>query len=72
MADGVEPHGSTPRATSVDHQPSGGNPLLQTSAPARIDPAELARAQQVVANISRSFDAKVVGQARLRDPSWWA
>ncbi|MEO8282525.1 MAG: AAA family ATPase, partial [Pseudarthrobacter sp.] len=41
--------------------------MLQTSAPARIEPAELARAQQVVANISRSFDAKVVGQARLRE-----
>jgi MoxR-like ATPase len=41
--------------------------LLQTSAPARIEPVELARAQQVVANISRSFDAKVVGQARLRE-----
>jgi MoxR-like ATPase len=41
--------------------------VLQTSASARIEPAELARAQQVVANISRSFDAKVVGQARLRE-----
>ena len=41
--------------------------MLQTSAPARIEPVELARAQQVVANISRSFDAKVVGQARLRE-----
>jgi MoxR-like ATPase len=41
--------------------------VLQTSAPARIEPVELARAQQVVANISRSFDAKVVGQARLRE-----
>ncbi|WP_320535791.1 MoxR family ATPase [Pseudarthrobacter sp. IC2-21] len=41
--------------------------MLQTSAPARIEPVELARAQQVVAKISRSFDAKVVGQARLRE-----
>ena len=41
--------------------------MLSTSVPARIQPAELARAQQVVANISRSFDAKVVGQARLRE-----
>ncbi|WP_066291908.1 AAA family ATPase [Arthrobacter sp. B6] len=41
--------------------------MLQTSTSARIEPAELARAQQVVANISRSFDAKVVGQARLRE-----
>ncbi|MFE8885218.1 AAA family ATPase [Pseudarthrobacter enclensis] len=41
--------------------------MLQTSASARIDPAGLARAQQVVAGISRSFEAKVVGQARLRE-----
>ncbi|WP_258806180.1 AAA family ATPase [Pseudarthrobacter sp. NS4] len=41
--------------------------MLQTSASARIEPAELARAQQVVASISRSFEAKVVGQARLRE-----
>jgi MoxR-like ATPase len=41
--------------------------VLQTSTSARIEPAELARAQQVVANISRSFEAKVVGQARLRE-----
>ncbi|WP_285317926.1 MoxR family ATPase [Pseudarthrobacter sp. lyk4-40-TYG-27] len=41
--------------------------MLSTSVPARIEPAELARAQQVVANISRSFDAKVVGQSRLRE-----
>ncbi|MDI3211641.1 AAA family ATPase [Arthrobacter sp. AL12] len=36
-------------------------------AAARIEPAELARAQQTLAAISRSFDAKVVGQARLRE-----
>lgn len=41
--------------------------MLSTSVPARITPAELARAQQVVGNISRSFDAKVVGQSRLRE-----
>ena len=41
--------------------------MLSTSVPARIQPAELARAQQVAANISRSFDAKVVGQSRLRE-----
>lgn len=41
--------------------------MLQTSAPARIDAAELARARQVAANISASFDAKVVGQVRLRE-----
>jgi MoxR-like ATPase len=35
--------------------------------PATIQPAELARAQQVAANISRTFDTKVVGQARLRE-----
>lgn len=66
MADGVLP-GNTVRAPAAVQQPTGGNPVLQTSAPARIEPAELARAQQVVANISRSFDAKVVGQARLRE-----
>ena len=36
-------------------------------AAARIEPAELARAQQTLAAISRSFDAKVVGQAGLRE-----
>ena len=36
-------------------------------AAARVEPAELARAQQTLAAISRSFDAKVVGQARLRE-----
>lgn len=41
--------------------------MLSTSASARIEPAELARARQVVANIARSFEAKVVGQARLRE-----
>ncbi|MET4095190.1 AAA family ATPase [Arthrobacter sp. UYCu712] len=41
--------------------------MLQTMAPARIEPPELARAQQTLAAISRSFDAKVVGQARLRE-----
>lgn len=41
--------------------------MLQTSASARIDPAELARTQQVVAGIARSFEAKVVGQSRLRE-----
>ncbi|MFP5313156.1 MAG: AAA family ATPase [Actinomycetes bacterium] len=44
-----------------------GNSVLSTSVPVRIQPAELARAQQVAATISRSFDAKVVGQARLRE-----
>lgn len=41
--------------------------MQQTSPAVRIEPAELARAQQVAANISRSFEAKVVGQARLRE-----
>ena len=36
-------------------------------ATARIEPAEMARAQQTLAAISRSFDAKVVGQGRLRE-----
>ena len=36
-------------------------------AAARIEPAELARAQQTLAAISGAFDAKVVGQARLRE-----
>ena len=44
-----------------------GKPVLSTSAPARIQPAELARAEQVAAGISRCFDAKVVGQSRLRE-----
>lgn len=38
-----------------------------TSGTATIDATEMARAVQVVANISRSFEAKVVGQARLRE-----
>lgn len=38
-----------------------------TSETARIDATEMARAAQVVANISRSFEAKVVGQSRLRE-----
>jgi MoxR-like ATPase len=41
--------------------------VLQTMAAARIEPAELVRAQQTLAAISRSFNAKVVGQARLRE-----
>jgi MoxR-like ATPase len=41
--------------------------VLQTSSSARIEPQELARAQQVAAAISRSFDAKMVGQSRLRE-----
>ncbi|CAM3306203.1 ATPase family associated with various cellular activities (AAA) [Arthrobacter ulcerisalmonis] len=41
--------------------------MQQTSPAVRIEPAELARAQQVAVNISRSFEAKVVGQSRLRE-----
>jgi MoxR-like ATPase len=41
--------------------------VLSTSVPARIQPAELARAQRVAAGVARSFDAKVVGQSRLRE-----
>ncbi|BCW54873.1 MULTISPECIES: MoxR family ATPase [unclassified Arthrobacter] len=41
--------------------------MLSTSVPARIQPAELARAQRVAAGVARSFDAKVVGQSRLRE-----
>jgi MoxR-like ATPase len=67
MAGGEPPPGYTSSPPSPRSKPTGGDPLLQTSAPARIEPVELARAQQVVANISRSFDAKVVGQARLRE-----
>lgn len=62
MAGGVQPAGSH---AQFSHQ--GENPVLSTSASARIEPSELARAQQVAANIARSFDAKVVGQARLRE-----
>lgn len=36
-------------------------------ASARIEPAELARAGQALAAISRSFDTRVVGQVRLRE-----
>ncbi|MGP4032214.1 AAA family ATPase [Pseudarthrobacter sp. 1C304] len=36
-------------------------------AAARIEPAELDRARQALAAISRSFDTRVVGQARLRE-----
>ena len=49
------------------HKATRGKPVLQTSAPTRIEPAELARTQQVVAGIARSFEAKVVGQSRLRE-----
>lgn len=62
MAGGVQPAGSH---AQFSHQ--GENPVLSTSASARIEPSELARAQQVAANIARSFDAKVVGQVRLRE-----
>ncbi|MCQ6272153.1 MoxR family ATPase [Pseudarthrobacter sp. R1] len=41
--------------------------MLQTSESARLEPAELARAQQVAAGIARSFDAKMVGQSRLKE-----
>lgn len=44
-----------------------GPELLQTSTSPRIDPGELAQAQQIVAKISNSFENKVVGQARLRE-----
>lgn len=44
-----------------------GDSVLQTTAAARIEPAELSRARQVLGDISRSFDAKVVGQTRLRE-----
>ena len=41
--------------------------MLHTSASAGIEPADIARAQRVVESISRSFEAKVVGQERLRE-----
>jgi MoxR-like ATPase len=41
--------------------------VLQTSSSTRIEPQELARAQQVAASISKSFDTKMVGQSRLRE-----
>lgn len=40
---------------------------MQTTATVRIDPAELQNAQRIVAGITRSFEAKVVGQSRLRE-----
>lgn len=41
--------------------------MLPTTASAHITPDELARAQQVADGIAGSFEAKVVGQARLRE-----
>ncbi|MGG5171429.1 AAA family ATPase [Pseudarthrobacter sp. J1738] len=41
--------------------------MLQNPAINTIDASELARGQQVVQSISRSFEAKVVGQNRLRE-----
>ncbi len=41
--------------------------MLQNTATVSIGANEMARAQQLVAAISRSFEAKVVGQARLRE-----
>ncbi|MHA7177742.1 AAA family ATPase [Arthrobacter sp. Sr24] len=41
--------------------------MLSTSVSSTLDQAELAQAQQVIGNISRSFERKVVGQARLRE-----
>lgn len=41
--------------------------MLPTTVSSRIEPAELERAQRIVASISRSFESKVVGQARLRE-----
>jgi len=41
--------------------------VLQNTATVSIQGNEMARAQQLVAAISRSFEAKVVGQARLRE-----
>ena len=41
--------------------------MLQNTATVSIEANEMARAQQLVAAISRRFEAKVVGQARLRE-----
>ncbi|POH58843.1 AAA family ATPase [Arthrobacter glacialis] len=41
--------------------------MLPTTVSSRIEPAELERAQRIVGSISRSFESKVVGQARLRE-----
>lgn len=41
--------------------------MLPTTASAHITPDELARAQQLAEDIAGSFEAKVVGQARLRE-----
>lgn len=40
---------------------------MQQGQCAGIEPAELARATQFIHNVGQSFDAKVVGQARLRE-----
>lgn len=44
-----------------------GPRVLQNTATAGIEAPEMARAQQLAGSISRSFDAKVVGQERLRE-----
>lgn len=41
--------------------------LSQATVATQVDPHELARVQQIVGSISRSFESKVVGQARLRE-----
>ncbi|WP_026555058.1 AAA family ATPase [Arthrobacter sp. 35W] len=41
--------------------------MLQSTATVRIEAADLQAAQRVLAAISRSFEAKVVGQTRLRE-----
>lgn len=55
-------------AISPDPCPSKGPiTVVSTSVSPTLDQAELAQAQQVIGNISRSFEHKVVGQARLRE-----
>lgn len=41
--------------------------LSQATVATQVDPHELARVQQIIGSISRSFESKVVGQARLRE-----
>lgn len=41
--------------------------MSQATVATQVDPHELARVQQIIGSISRSFESKVVGQARLRE-----
>ncbi len=56
-----------PTACGTTHNASEGTPVHQITATAGIDAPDMARAQQLVGSIVRSFENKVVGQTRLRE-----